>query len=285
MQYISKAARYLAACAVLMAVAPNGAVAQPKPNQIRIEYVQPTNPAHRPIYEQMKQAEVLEFVQKALNPIRLPRTLMLSLKGCDGVVNAWYDGEAVTVCYEYIDEILKNTPSKKMPLGITKLDTLAGPLLDVFMHEAGHAVFDILDVPIFGREEDAADQFSAYVMLQFDKERARKLILGTAYQYTTDIQFSADTQRPQVLALKKFSDEHGIPAQRFYNVLCMAYGADPKLFADVVEENYLPKDRAEACHDEYEQVTFAFKKLIEPHLSEGFTRRLSKMRSKLKVPQ
>src|SRR4051794_15415663 len=247
---------YSAVYAVLMAlglaVIANDAVAQPTPKQIRIEYVQPTNPAHRPIYEQMKQAEVLEFVQQALNSIRLPRTLLLSLKGCDGVVNAWYDGEAVTVCYEYVNEILRNTPAKKMPLGITKLDVLAGPLLDVFMHEAGHAIFDILDVPIFGREEDAADQFAAYVMLQFDKDRARRLILGTAYQYTTGIQFSSDTQQSQVLALKKFSDEHGIPAQRFYNVMCMAYGADPKLFADVVEQNYLPKERAEACHDEYE---------------------------------
>jgi len=271
--------------ALVLAMTVNGVIAQSKRNQIRIEYVLPKDPAHRPIYEQMKQAEVLEFVQQALSSIRLPRPLRFSLMGCDGVVNAWYDGEAVTVCYEYIDEILKNTPSKKMPLGITKLDVLAGPLLDVFMHEAGHAVFDILEVPIFGREEDAADQFSAYLMLQFDKERARRLILGTAYYYTMDIQLSPDAQRSQVLALKKFSDEHGIPAQRFYNVLCIAYGADPKLFADVVEQQYLPKDRAEGCEDEYYQVTFAFKKLIEPHVGEQFTKRLSKMRSKLKEPQ
>jgi hypothetical protein len=233
----------------------------------------------------MKQAEVLEFVQQALNSIRLPRSLLFRLTDCDGVVNAWYDGEGVTVCYEYINEILKNTPSKKMPLGITKLDVVAGPLLDVFMHEAAHAIFDVLEVPIFGREEDAADQFSAYVMLQFDKERARRLILGTAYQYTTDIKFSSDAQHPQVLALKKFSDEHGIPAQRFYNVLCVAYGADPKLFADVVEQDYLPKDRAEGCADEYDQISFAFNKLIQPHLGDHLTKRLSKMRSKLKEPQ
>jgi hypothetical protein len=247
--------------------------------------VPPTNPAHRPIYEQMKQAEVLEFVQKALNSIRLPRELLFVLKGCDGVENAWYDGEAVTVCYEYVAGILKHVPSKKMPLGITKLDTIAGPLLDVFMHEAGHAIFDMLEVPLFGREEDAADQFSAYVMLQFDKQRARELILGAAYQYTADIQSSSDAQQSQTLALKNFSDEHGIPAQRFYNILCVAYGADPKLFADVVEQKYLPKERAEGCEDEYQQVVFAFKKLIEPHLGEPLTKRLYKTRAKLKGPQ
>jgi hypothetical protein len=288
-QRFSQVITNAAACAVLfalvLATTATGALAQSKPKQIRIEYVAPKNPAHRAIYEQMKQAEVLEFVQQALNSIRLPRSLLFRLTDCDGVVNAWYDGEGVTVCYEYINEILKNTPSKKMPLGITKLDVVAGPLLDVFMHEAAHAIFDVLEVPIFGREEDAADQFSAYVMLQFDKERARRLILGTAYQYTTDIKFSSDAQQPQVLALKKFSDEHGIPAQRFYNVLCVAYGADPKLFADVVKQDYLPKDRAEGCEDEYDQISFAFNKLIQPHLGDHLTKRLSKMRSKLKEPQ
>jgi hypothetical protein len=64
------------------------------------------------------------------------------------------------------------------------------------------------------------------------------------------------------VALTKFANVHGIPAQRFFNVLCIAYGADRKLFADVVEKGYLPKDRAESCDLEYEQTAFAFKKLI-----------------------
>jgi hypothetical protein len=60
---------------------------------------------------------------------------------------------------------------------------MLGPLFDVFLHEFGHASFDLFDVPLFGREEDAADQFSAYIMLHFGKAEARCLILGTAYAY------------------------------------------------------------------------------------------------------
>jgi hypothetical protein len=81
--------------------------------------------------------------------------------------------------------------------------------------------------------------------------------LGSAYQYRADI---LSAQVP--VALKKFADVHGIPAQRFYNVLCIAYGADQKLFADVGVNGYLPKDRAEDCEGKYEQAAFAFKKLI-----------------------
>jgi hypothetical protein len=65
-----------------------------------------------------------------------------------------------------------------------------------------------------------------------------------------------------------FADEHGLPAQRFYNVLCIAYGADSKLFADAVEKGYLPKERAEGCADEYEQVAWAMKKLILPYVDQ-----------------
>jgi hypothetical protein len=65
------------------------------------------------------------------------------------------------------------------------------------------------------------------------------------------------------------SDDHGTPAQRAYNVLCMAYGADPKLFGDFVTKGYLPKKRAAACGDEYDQVSYAFERLVGPHIDRA----------------
>jgi hypothetical protein len=54
--------------------------------------------------------------------------------------------------------------------------------------------------------------------------------------------------------LEKYSSVHGLPEQRFYNLVCLAYGANPREFADVVENGYLPKDRAD--NSEYESQTF-----------------------------
>ena len=48
------------------------------------------------------------------------------------------------------------TPAKTTPAGVAPIDALIGPFLDVFLHEAGHAVFGALQIPLFGREEDAA---------------------------------------------------------------------------------------------------------------------------------
>ena len=124
--------------------------------------------------ELVKEQRTLEKIKELLSPIRLPRKLLVRTQDCDGVSNAWYDGESVTVCYEYLDEIWKNVPDKTTPAGVTPIDALIGPLIDVFLHEAGHAVFDMLNVPLFGREEDAADQFSVYIMLKMDKDEARR---------------------------------------------------------------------------------------------------------------
>lgn len=232
--------------------------------RINIEYVQPKDPAHQPIYERLKEARALERIKELLGPFRLPRQLLLKVTSCDGVSNAWYDENVITVCYEFLADILKNAPEETLPSGITRQDAILGPVVDVFLHESGHAMFDLLKVPVFGREEDAADAFSAYIVLQFPKEDARRLLLGSAYQYKMDL------LDPQVtMGITKFSNVHGTPAQRFYNVLCIAYGADKKLFADVVERKYLPEDRADGCEEEYEQVAFAFRTLISPHIDKA----------------
>jgi hypothetical protein len=74
--------------------------------------------------------------------------------------------------------------------------------------------------------------------------------------------------------LKDFADEHGTPAQRFYNLLCIAYGADPKTFGDLVEKGYLPKDRSEGCEGEYQQAAFAFERLIRPHIDQRLAKKV-----------
>ena len=240
-----------------------------KSDQIRVEYVVPTNQAHQAIYDRIRKVRALEHIQTLLSPLRLPRPLLLKVSGCDGESNAWYDYNEgfVNVCYEFLADILKNALAESLPSDISKEDAILGPFVDVFLHEVGHAAFDQLKVPVLGREEDAADLFSAYIMLQFGKEYAHRLILASAYQYKAGL---VSTQVP----LAKYAGVHGFPAQRFFNVLCIAYGADQKLFADVVEKGYLPKKRAGGCVFEYEQAVFAFKKLLGPYIDQSLAQKV-----------
>ena len=41
------------------------------------------------------------------------------------------------------------------------------------------------------------------------------------------------------------------------------------MFAAVTEKGYLPESRAEDCADEYNQVDYAFKKLIYPYIDQA----------------
>jgi hypothetical protein len=269
----------VAATCLALAASTTTTAASNRPKQIRIEYVKPVNPKHQPIHDELKQSRGLERMQALLAPIRLPRPLLLKLDSCDGEANAWYDEGEITVCYEYIDEIMRIAPEKDPPIGITRHDTIVGPLVDTVLHEAGHAIFDLLKIPVFGREEDAADLLSAYIMLQLGKSEARRLIIGTAFQYRTDIKDPTVT-----MDVKAFSDEHGLPAQRFFNVLCIAYGADKKMFSDAVEYGFLPKDRAESCETEYKQVDLAYRRLVAPHVDPKLAKKALRNWSRVARP-
>jgi hypothetical protein len=230
-------------------------------NRVTVSYVPPKNAAHQPIYEQLKEVSFLEKLQQFLAPFRLPRALLVKVEGCDGDANAFYENDVITVCYEYIEDLRKTMPAETTAAGVAPIDALVGPLFDTSLHEFAHALFEMLRLPVLGREEDAADQVSAYIMLQLGKVEVRRLIGGVAYAYKTEAE--AATKPP---TMTHFADVHGTPAQRFYNVLCIAYGADKQLFGDIVEKGYLPKDRAEDCKDEYQQVAYAYEKLIGPHV-------------------
>ena len=222
-------ARWLA---FVIALGSFATIATAQPNRVRVEYVPPTNPAHQPLYELLKQTRTLEKLQEVFSPFRLPIDLTIRTVGCNGISNAWYHRPDVSVCYEYLHEIYQTAPKETAPGGITHADAVCGQTFFVFGHEMGHAMFDVLNVPIFGEAENAADHFSTYMMLQFGRDRAKGLITGAAYSYKKYVQGSYVSA-----PLAAFSDVHAAPAQRFYNLLCLAYGADPVLFAEFVEKD------------------------------------------------
>ena len=233
-------------------------------NRIQIEYVAPRNVEHQELYEFLKQRRALEKLQEIFSPFRLPNELTLRTIGCDGVANAWYQPGMVSVCYEYIAGIYDFIPKHTTASGIRPADATLGQFFYVFAHEMGHAVYDVLKVPVLGMEEDAADFFAAYIMLQFGREQARRLIIGAAYT------FDRYLQNPTVsVPVSAFSGSHSPPMQRYFNLMCLAYGADSStVFSDLVDLGYLPSSRAPHCKREFGTLSFAFRQLIVPHLDK-----------------
>lgn len=244
-----------------------------KQHRVDIAYVAPKNPEHRAIYETLKNRRVLEQFKEILSPYSLPHKLTLRLQGCDGTENAWYDDEdySVTVCYEYLARVARDAPRETTAAGVTPEDAVIGPTAEVFLHEFSHALFDLLRIPVLGREEDAADMVAAYTLLQLGPKFARSAIGGIAYMYRMQ-----ENDKPLTAAVA--AEEHPLMQQRFFNLLCLAYGADPKTFGDVVDKGYLPKARAENCEIEYAQTDYAMRTLLQPHMNKV---QRNKVRAKL----
>lgn len=260
---------YRLACLPLLAaaIAFQGSAAgalEGQTNRIAIVYEAVKNPAHQPIYDAIKRRQALEKIQMIFSPFRLPEELTLKATGCDGLSNAWYLNRVLTICYEYLADIQKMVPSEANPAGITADDAMVGQFFYVVAHEMGHAMFEQLSVPLMGRAEDAADQFAAYMMLQFGKDMAHNLISGAAYTYKDYVE-----KQKIIVQQDAFADVHGAPMQRFYNLLCIAYGYDSNQFSALVEKGYLPQKRAGNCRMEYLEVNYAFRELINPHLDEA----------------
>ena len=234
-------------------------------DQVRAVYVQPIEARHQAIHDALQERRVLELLRTLLSPFRLPRQLTLEVKGCDGKVDAYYGDDTATLCYEYIELIEQHSPKVGTPWGLTRADAVVGAVIDTLLHEVGHAIIDMLEIPVLGREEDAADFFSAYILLQFPAEDAQRLIQGVGFLMASEAK--AALEKPQ--NPKTFAGQHGLPAQRYYNLLCMAYGSNPVTFAEAIVRDRLPKERAEGCVEEYEMLQRAFRKLILPHVDEA----------------
>jgi hypothetical protein len=240
----------------------------PSTNQIVIAYETPKDPAHSRLHDLLVAARVLEQVQEVLSPFRLPKSLPISFESCDGESDAryLYSEARIKVCYEYVDEIWKDVPEETTAAGLAPIDAIVGPLADVFFHEFGHALIDLHKIPVLGRDEYAADTVSAILMLSLAKNEARRLIMGAAYWYTDDLETTV-TFKPTDL-----SDVHGTPHQRFFNLMCLAYGSNQEIFGDLVEKGYLPEDRAEDCKSEFQQAIHAFNILIRPHMDQALAK-------------
>ncbi|MBV9240732.1 MAG: hypothetical protein JO314_01885 [Acidobacteria bacterium] len=238
------------------------AVAQPAAElsneMIEITYAPPNRPGLKPIYEYMKEKHFLEQLKQFLSPLKLPVPLRITMLEC-GVTNSFWESRAqgLKLCYEWPDWVARLAPAERTETGIPREDVIVGSFVQVALHELGHGMFDIYDVPLFGREEDAADQMAGFIMTQFGRQTARRLLPGTAYFWAAD-----DQPWPH----DWFSDEHGNPRQRAYNYLCIAYGAYKDEFQDFVDGGLLAKDRADKCEHEFVVLRNAFAKTIYPHI-------------------
>ena len=134
---------------------------------------------------------------------------------------------------------------------------VADNLVAIFYHELGHALIDQLELPVLGKEEDAADSLSAVLTHYiWDEEAATQITYDTAYAYSLWAEDPEDWD-------SAFADTHSMNQQRYYTLVCLFYGADIKAREQVAIDLELPEDRAAWCEDEFTQADESWTALLE----------------------
>ncbi len=114
-------------------------------------------------------------------------------------------------------------------------------------HELGHALIDLLRLPVFGQEEDAADVLGVVLSETINNEDDNEFIMLAA---ADNFSYMAQTAQQEGYELA-FWDLHGLDLQRYYTILCLHYGADPDRRKGIADEQELPEARQQTCPQEY----------------------------------
>ncbi len=193
-----------------------------------------------------------EPAQRALNKLaelsrdlKIDPALSWSIERC-GRPNAKYDPATrhITLCREMREDV-RGAFNRYTYTSASELDQVADDAeLFVVFHEVGHALIDVLELPVTGREEDVADQFAVWMLLQGGDAGERAILSTGKYWKLLEVH---SWRSP-------FWDEHSVDAQRSYNLFCWLYGTNPAKHVGLVGQwwsgGYLPKQRADRCKDE-----------------------------------
>ncbi len=211
----------------------------------------------------LRDDSVLERAASRLNAfVSVPSDIELTFQEC-GDDDAYYEKGKVTFCYEevadYADLLAPGRPEE--PLSERETERVEAAATFFILHEAGHALVDVLALPVTGKEEDAVDQFAVYFLAEDGPADGREDALRAAEVLGKLAR--SESSSPGELPVW---DVHSLDAQRQANLLCWVYGADSRTFGEAVRRAGLPRERRSSCEDEYAQLAGSWSALLAPYL-------------------
>ncbi|HEX5719994.1 MAG TPA: DUF4344 domain-containing metallopeptidase [Thermoanaerobaculia bacterium] len=244
-----------------------------------VRYEKAENEDYQELEAIFKETRLLEdTVQELNNVFALPSQVPVVFKEC-GDVNAFYEPETqeISLCWELVEYYAgmflseEQTEEEATEGG----EAVAGATLFTFFHELGHALIDLYDLPITGREEDAVDQLATMILLEGGEEGEMAALNG-AWSFLTeeeeDIAGEEEYSTEEDVEAEEeelaFWDEHSLDEQRFYNIVCWSYGKNQEGFQYLVDDETLPEGRAERCPAEYDRMSRSWDALLDPYVKE-----------------
>mgnify|MGYP002637539507 CR=1 FL=1 len=200
--------------------------------------------------------DAMTYEEEYLNQLfRLPRDVPITHQTC-GYENAYWDGSGIVLCYEMLELIAGLFWNSGWDLTDEDFDLLTyDSWVFILYHELGHALIDVYDLPVPGREEDAVDAFSVVVLVE---SGVPDTVVSAALFWLLLDDSSGGSLN--------FADEHSMNMQRFYNLLCWVYGSDPVTYDYLVDSfpELEPRIEGGRCEMEYADQYDAWSELLAP---------------------
>ena len=214
----------------------------------------------------------------------LPRDVKLTAMAC-GKANATYRQDEITICYELVDHL--HDMWLELDGDPTYTDTFVlYNMYEIFLHNLGHAILDVYDVPFTGKEETVADQFAALVMSKTPND-------ADGYAFGHDMLYSVGMYHLYSSHAGNDAEHwtaHDLDMQRFYDISCYLYGTDPiqnhSIMHDTlntlyikdlvldnaityntgfIKEGKVSEEWVRSCEAEYKQIEHAFDYMLAEH--------------------
>lgn len=210
------------------------------------------------------EASETEAVASALaEAFELPRPLLV--RGVDGDEGGpFYSPEdnSITLPYGFATLVLGVTESSDPEAGEEEIGERVGAVNSfVLAHEFAHALIADFNLPVLGKEEDAADSIATFVLLNVPE--------GVAFASDAAAFWIAFSGRQEPPQLADYADVHSLDLQRADSVLCWVAGSGEAAYEEVAELELLPPERLESCPSEYAQLVDSIEQELKPHLKEG----------------
>ncbi|QSX79954.1 hypothetical protein I8J32_004680 [Lysobacter solisilvae] len=259
---------------VVLTVRPAAGADKPGGTAFGYNYVRPKAPELDSFFALAQDGDLLRKLpelQAIDGLLVLPRPITFVTAQCQEP-NAFYSAQRgeVVLCYETMKVLLERGRAleQEQSLGAGYAQAyLRANLRFIVLHETGHALIDLLEIPITGREEDAVDQLATTLMQRFagmDESSA---------QVTDNLRMAANwflVRSTGAYNLDAYADEHALGEQRYFNLQCLLYGSNPARYVGIVTEGDLPQARAKGCPAEARRVSRAWLRLLLPHIAPKF---------------
>jgi hypothetical protein len=170
----------------------------------------------------------------------------------------WHKNGRIEIPYLFIKNTRDNYRSTHFKHKKLDVDTYTGNvLLHVILHEFAHALIAQYNLPVVGKEEDAADAFADVMLIHFF-DQGSDIVISAA-----DL-FFIDDKRTQRVSDEDLWSDHSLDKQRYYDRLCYAYGSNPSRYNAVKRQAGFDERKSERCIFQYHQTKERWLTLLQP---------------------